>query len=104
MTKLILLVVLARAPWADQRWGTQEEMARVGRNVVDHERLTGQLPAGADWLGWLDARYPSEETSTDPWGTPYQLVVWADSVGIVSFGPDRTRGTRDDFTVVSPRK
>jgi hypothetical protein len=41
--------------------------------------------------------------TTDPWGSVYQVEVTADSVAILSFGPDRTRGTDDDFKVARPR-
>ena len=78
-------------------------MLRVGRNVVEQERLTGHLPSGSGWLSWLDSRYATDESKTDPWGSVYQLLVWKDSVGIVSLGPDRTRLTDDDFQVVTPR-
>ena len=78
-------------------------MGQVGRNVVAHERLTGQMPSGANWLGWLEYRYPTDELKTDPWGSTYQLLVWPDSVAILSLGPDRTRQTGDDFTVMTPR-
>jgi hypothetical protein len=123
MTRLILLVILAIVTWyyfpetrvlllqtaepvilPIQRWSTREEMTQVGRHVVDHERLTGQVPAGRAWLGWLDYRYLSEDISRDPWGSVYQLTVWPDSIGIVSLGPDRTRLTEDDFQIVTARE
>jgi len=122
MTRLVLLVILALLTWyyfpetramllkaAEPvtlpiiRWSTEEEMAQVGRNVVDQERLTGKMPRGADWLKWLEVRYASDEARTDPWGSIYQLEVWKDSVWIVSAGPDRIRATDDDFHVTTPR-
>lgn len=122
MTRLVLLVILALCVWyyfpetramlSDaagpvlvpiRRWSAEEEMAQVGRNVVEHERLTGGLPTGPEWLGWLEYRYPEETVGTDPWGSTYQLEVVGDSVVIVSFGPDRIRGTADDFRVATAR-
>lgn len=122
MTRLFLLIVLAILSWLyfDEtramlldvaepvvlpviRWSTEEEMRQVARNVVEHERLTGQLPDGAGWLGWLDYRYSAEEIKRDPWGTIYQLEASEDSVWILSFGPDRVRATDDDFRVAAPR-
>ena len=122
MTRLALLILLGILTWyyfpetraiildvAEPvvvpiiRWSTEEEMGQVGRNVVAHERLTGQMPSGANWLGWLEYRYPTDELKTDPWGSTYQLLVWPDSVAILSLGPDRTRQTGDDFTVMTPR-
>jgi hypothetical protein len=85
------------------RWSTEEEMATVGRNAVDHERLTGSLPMGPEWLTWLQYRYATEEARTDPWGSTYQLEASKDSVWTVSFGPDRVRGTPDDIRVSTPR-
>lgn len=122
MNRLFLLVVLGLLTWyyfpetramlmdvAEPvvvpviRWSAEEEMAQVARNVVEHERLTGFVPAGREWLGWLDYRYSVEDMKLDPWGTVYQLEVSADSVWILSFGPDRVRGTEDDFRVAAPR-
>lgn len=85
-------------------WGALDEMERVGRNVVTHERLTGEIPEGEGaWQAWLEARYPSRDIGFDTWGTLYQLVVWPDSVGIVSYGPDGIPGTDDDLQVATPR-
>lgn len=122
MTKLLLLCVLALVTWyyfpetramlldvAEPvvvplaRWSTEEEMAQVARNVVDQERLTGELPKGAAWLRWLESRYASSEMARDPWGSVYQLEASKDSVWVLSYGPDRTRGTDDDFRVSTPR-
>lgn len=86
------------------KWSTKEEMAQVGRNVIEHERLTGQIPDRRSWLGWLDYRYSSDDLRQDPWGSVYQLRVFADSVAIISYGADRTRATEDDFQVVTPRE
>jgi len=122
MTRLLLLLILATATWIYfpetrnmlmdvaepivlpiMRWSTEEEMADVGRNAVDHERLTGGLPIGAEWISWLQYRYVSEESRTDPWGSTYQLEASKDSVWTLSYGPDRIRGTSDDFRVSTPR-
>lgn len=122
MTRLLLLILLGLSTWyyfpetramlldvAEPivvpviRWSTEEEMNQIARNVVEHERLTGQMPSGAAWMGWLDYRYPAEDTTLDPWGTIYQLEVTRDSVWVLSYGPDRTRETGDDFRVAAPR-
>ncbi len=122
MSRLLLLLALALLTWfyfpetrqmlldvAEPivvpvvRWSTEEDMQQIARNVVEHERLTGQMPSGSAWLGWLDYRYPSEDVTVDPWGSVYQLEISMDSVWILSFGPDRTRRTDDDFRVSAPR-
>lgn len=122
MTRLFLLTIVAILTWAYfpetrtmlmdvaepivfpiMRWSASEEMGQVARNVVEYERLTGQIPAGRGWLEWLDYRYSMDEMKRDPWGSVYQMETSRDSVWIVSFGPDRVRGTDDDFQVGSPR-
>lgn len=123
MTRLLLLIILgmvttyyfpdSRTWIADKtqplwvpavKWEVREEMRQVGRDVVAHERNTGQLPRRREWLGWLDWRYSSQELQMDAWGTTYELRIWTDSIGIMSYGPDRTRSTEDDFTVATPRE
>jgi hypothetical protein len=122
MTRLVLLILLALATWSYfpetramlfravepvvlpvVKWGTQDEMSQVARNAVDHERLTGQLPVGGAWLDWLDYRYLAREARVDPWGSTYQVAASADSVWVISLGPDRIRDTEDDFSVAAPR-
>ena len=86
------------------KWNTKEEMRQVGRDVVDHELTTGKLPDRRGWLEWLEYRYLSEELRQDYWDSTYELKVWADSVAIWSYGPDRTRQTEDDFWISTPRQ
>ena len=86
------------------RWSTTEEMGQVGRDVVGYEQSTGNLPDRRGWIEWLDWKYPLEDNKRDAWDNVYELRVWADSIGIMSYGPDRTRNTEDDFTVVTPRQ
>jgi hypothetical protein len=123
MRKLVLLVILWLAvtyyfpdsrQWLGDvtspiwtpimKWNTLEEMKQVGMDVVTHEQTTGKLPDRRGWLDWLDYRYPLDDLKQDPWGSTYQLKVWADSVAIWSYGADRTRSTEDDFQVSTPRK
>lgn len=122
MTRLFLLTVIALLTWSYFpetramlldvaepvvtpviRWSASDEMSQVARNVVEYERLTGRLPMGPAWLGWLDYRYASDEMKRDPWGSVYQLESSRDSVWVLSFGPDRIRATDDDVRFASPR-
>lgn len=123
MFRLILLVALgvaasyyfpdsrqmlrdAAAPFTDRmvRWTAREEMGLIADAVVEHERLTGEIPGRRDWLGWLNWRYPSDDSKKDPWGSIYSIQTWSDSVAIISLGPDRERNTEDDFRVTTPRE
>jgi hypothetical protein len=85
------------------KWDVKEEMKQVGRDVAKYEVNTGRLPQRRRWLEWLKYRYAANELTRDAWGNTYELRVWADSVGIVSYGPDRTKNTDDDFVVTTPR-
>ncbi|MEX2466899.1 MAG: hypothetical protein WD995_08305 [Gemmatimonadota bacterium] len=125
MTRLVLLGVLCVLTWyyfpesrailseaaapalrSFDTWGAldEEKMQRVARNVVAHERLTGEIPEGEGaWQAWLGERYRSEDVARDRWGATFQLVVLPDSVAIVSYGPDGLPDTDDDLQVASPR-
>lgn len=123
MRKLVLLVVLwfvvtyyfpdsrhlvkewTRPLWVPMvKWNAEQEMNQVARDVVNEEIRTGKLPDQRRWLQWLDYRYSMDEMKQDPWGSTYQLKVWADSVAIMSYGPDRERNSDDDFHVTVPRQ
>jgi len=86
------------------RWSMREEMSQIGRDLVAYEQTTGQLPDRRGWHEWLDWRYQVDESKQDAWDSLYELKVWADSVGVRSWGPDRTRNTEDDFTIVAMRE
>ena len=99
------LTDLSRPLWVPLvKWDTKEEMRQVARDVVAHEVSTGKLPDRRQWLDWLDYRYAMDEMKTDAWGSGYQLKVWADSIAVWSYGPDRVRNTEDDFQVAEPRQ
>ena len=100
-----LLVEVTRPVWIPLvKWNTKEEMKQVGRDVVNYEIRTGRLPDRRRWSEWLDYRYAMQDLTLDAWNSEYQLKVWADSVAIWSYGPDRTRDTPDDFQVSTPRE
>lgn len=122
MTKLILLLILgllAAYYFPDTRraivdktktlwvpvveWNNRQRMQEIAQDVVEHERLTGRLPDRRGWKQWLDYRYAMEASKTDAWGTMYGLRVWADSIGVVSAGPDRKPDTGDEFLVTARR-
>ena len=62
---------------------------------MEHEAFAGKLPDRRDWSGWLDWRYPVDDYKMDPWGSRYQLGVWA---------PARWRSSPWDPTEHAPRK
>ena len=86
------------------RWSARNEMASLGRTVIEHEATTGEIPTRRNWQTWLDWRFQVDEARQDPWGSLYQMRAWSDSIAIISYGPDRERNTEDDFQVITPRE
>ena len=86
------------------KWDVREEMKQVGRDVARYETHTGRLPERRRWIEWLRYRYAALELTRDAGNTTYELRVWSDSVGFLSYGPDRTKNTDDDFIVTTPRE
>ena len=62
---------------------------------VDHN---GQLPANLEELGKSGALGGSA-TLKDPWGTPYDSMVSNGHFYVISAGPDKIKGNKDDQTV-----
>jgi hypothetical protein len=48
---------------------------------------------------FLDAR----ARKVDPWQQPFVVTCMESGANVLSFGPDRKRGTADDIVVFSPR-
>ena len=86
------------------KWSQREEMRQVAGDVVAYEAIHGRLPDRRNWVEWMEERYSTEHFRKDTWGSHYQLRVWADSVAIWSYGPDKARNTEDDFQVSAPRQ
>jgi hypothetical protein len=100
-----MLIDFTRPAWVRiVQWRAREEMKQVGRDVVDQEVKTGSLPDPRTWAGWLDYRYSQDDLKQDQWGSTYQFRMWADSIAIWSYGPDRLANTGDDFQVATPRQ
>ena len=78
------------------------EMAAISDELLEYDRRGQELPSRRLWLKWLDEHYPGE-TSVDPWDNVYQYYPWADSLAIISYGPDKERGTEDDVRHVRNR-
>ena len=78
------------------------EMNQISQELLDADQIGQPLPSRRNWLRWLDENYPGE-TSLDPWGNVYQFYPWADSLALISYGPDKERGTEDDVRIVRVR-
>lgn len=82
-------------------WQTKGEMDRIGRELQSLDRRGSDLPAsGMSFHSWM-ARTFHGPVRTDAWGIDYTLKVWADSMSIVSNGPDLEIGTADDIVLTA---
>lgn len=86
-----------------RKWMAAQEMDQITKDLVAYQRDTNEFPNRRNWTDWLEYRYALPESFEDAWGNTYQLQIWADSFAVLSYGPDRERGTGDDFRVVKPR-
>ena len=77
-------------------WQTRGEMDKITRRLQMLNREGQALPdQGQDFAEWMVRNFQGG-SGRDAWGNEYTLVTWADSVGIISKGPDLEIGTPDD--------
>lgn len=79
------------------------EMRTISDELLEYDQIGRPLPSRREWLRWLNENYPGEH-SVDPWGNVYQFYPWADSLAIISYGPDKERRTDDDIRLVRVRR
>ncbi len=85
------------------QWRNTSEMDQIARELAAFERTYYRLPTDrAGFAKWIDGQFATE-SSTDSWGTPYELRVWPDSFAIVSGGLDGAVDTPDDLRFVQLR-
>ncbi len=78
-------------------WQTRGEMRQITRELQMLNREGQILPTpGQDFSEWM-ARNFQGGSSRDAWGNEYSLVVWPDSLGVLSRGPDLELSTKDDM-------
>ena len=87
-------------------WQTRGEMGQITRELQMINREGQDLPEpGRDFEAWMDRNFQGGDRQ-DAWGNPYTLVLWPDSFGISSKGPDLEVNTGDDIleTALIPRQ
>jgi hypothetical protein len=77
---------------------TRSQLDKTQRALVMNRNQGGRIPE-QEQLGQFMARHDIVPDGRDPWGTPYLIVQEADSLAIVSAGPDLTYHTDDDLVV-----
>lgn len=78
-------------------WQSRNEMDQITRKIQMINREGQPIPApGLEFSEWMVRNFQGG-TSRDAWGNEYTLVVWPDSIGVLSRGPDLEIKTLDDF-------
>ena len=98
-TRPMLLDTLAPVLNPGLNWMSRQEMAKIAGEMTTLSRQYQELPGkGREFQEWLNREFQGG-AGIDPWGNPYTLKTWPDSVGIVSNGPDLEINTLDDILV-----
>lgn len=95
------VAVVAMPRMREAQVKTAETAARTVRNAVNQWRLSnndyGTCPTVSSLI--QDKQLDSGQNTDDPWGSPFQINCVDDEVVVVSPGPDKKMGTKDDITV-----
>lgn len=101
--KRMLSGQLARIRDPVYRWSVQNEARGIARELIQREETGQPLPRPQDFQSYLQRRTLAGAPVLDRWGSPYYLLVTADSVVVVSPGPDERPGSDDDIRAGLPR-
>jgi hypothetical protein len=92
------------APYTDplvnpfRRVAVEDRVNNMARLVEKEIHRTGEAPQPRDLSRILERMYPARaDAAIDPWGSRYALRRRASSFHVVSVGPDRRQGTKDDI-------
>ncbi len=99
----------------ERRDEERSELAKLAADKLVEHAQRWQLSSGKDCPdGLLDvARFAGldQPDTIDPWGTPYELFCGANNLppgargpfAVLSYGPDKKKGTADDLASWRPR-
>jgi hypothetical protein len=79
-------------------WKTNSRLAEITRMLEAESAAGRRVPTTSEALtSILEANTAFGGGTEDAWGTPFQIVRSGFTVRVVSAGPDRVLGTRDDL-------
>lgn len=78
------------------RWSARNELRSLRRQLEQVQRTGGRLPKPLEFGRYMRSTLMAS-SGTDPWSTPYHLVIDRRGARVVSAGPDRELGTADDL-------
>lgn len=79
-----------------RRLKSQSEMQKAVRELIQDRNMGYLRPRPDDFRAYMQREVEGED-GLDAWGTPYIIVPTADSLAIVSAGPDLQYDTEDDL-------
>ncbi len=80
-------------------WMTRQELRQMARDLDIFLEGQGNTPLRrGEFDGWLDERYPQEQSRVDSWGTRYRAEITRSEIRVSSAGPDRSFDTEDDLS------
>lgn len=87
-----------------QEQHANSEALEIMRALKDEVTRTARVPRPDDFLGWVKAHQLTDHNGLDPWGKPYEMLQSADTLYVVSLGPDTTLNTADDIKAGFPHR
>ncbi|HET7231473.1 MAG TPA: type II secretion system protein GspG [Longimicrobium sp.] len=79
-------------------WNARNEVNEIRDLVKRADALGRTVPADESFSTFVNNEAMQQDASTDPWGTPFYLILNGNTFQIGSAGKDRTPGTADDIT------
>lgn len=94
------VTVFALPKFKEAQIKTAETGARVIRSAVqDWQRVNNESTCPSVGQLVQEKHIDSAANTDDPWGEEYQLTCTEDDIYVVSKGPDKKKGTKDDISV-----
>ena len=88
---------LFKAEEAAKKRATEMEMRGIIAAIYNYRLANYSLPNSLKVL--VDEGYIKSEALKDEWGTDYKFSLVNNEITVVSAGPDRKFGTKDDITL-----
>ncbi len=94
------VTVFALPKYREAQKTTAETGARVIRQAVQGWQATNNEISCPTMSQLVQEKQLDPGANTnDPWGKPYSLTCTEDDVAVISMGPDKKKGTKDDIRV-----
>lgn len=95
------VAVLAIPKFKEAQISSAKTAARVIRTAVQQWQMSNSEYGTCPTVSQLiqDKQLDPGQNTDDPWGQAFVISCGEDSVSVMSFGPDKKQGTKDDISV-----